>query len=146
MKQTQSIKKNHLFRGLYHKGKQAVSPFFAIYCRKNYKSEGNDQNHLGITVGVKLGNAVTRNQVRRRISAMYRLREDQLKLGYHIVIVARNRCATSTYAQMEQSLYRLFDQVELSQHPTHPPCYQIGKNPTSAPKKGTQKKGTSKSG
>lgn len=128
MKNTQSICKNHLFKALYQRGKSNVSPFFALYLRKNRPFEGTDQNFLGITVGVKLGNAVKRNKVRRRISAIYRLREPQLKLGYHIVIVARNRCATATYAQMEQSLHKLFDQVELSQNPKFPPQFQTEKN------------------
>lgn len=128
---TQSITKNHHFKYLYARGKQSVSPFFALYTRPNRPFEGENQLYLGITVGVKLGNAVTRNKVRRRIRAIYRLHEAQLKPGFHLVIVARNRCATATYAQMEESFCKLCDQVELSQHPKHKPRYQIGK---SAPK------------
>mgnify|MGYP000396664071 CR=1 FL=1 len=63
MKHTVSLKQNHEFRRLYNKGKSAVSPYFVVYCRKT----GRDQSRLGITTGVKLGNAVKRNFVRRRI-------------------------------------------------------------------------------
>ena len=34
MKHTVALKQNHEFRRLYSKGKSAVSPYFAIYCRK----------------------------------------------------------------------------------------------------------------
>ena len=60
MKHTVSLKQNHEFRRLYNKGKSAVSPYFVVYCRKT----GRDQSRLGITTGVKLGNAVKRNFVR----------------------------------------------------------------------------------
>ena len=33
MKHTVALKQNHEFRRLYNKGKSAVSPYFAIYCR-----------------------------------------------------------------------------------------------------------------
>ena len=35
MKHTISLKQNHLFRRLYAKGKSAVDPRLAVYCRKN---------------------------------------------------------------------------------------------------------------
>lgn len=128
MKQTTSIVKNHEFKKLYHRGKHSVSPYFALYTRCNYKNEPQNQNRLGITVGVKLGNAVVRNKVRRRIREIYRLHETEFKTGHHIVVVARNRCATASYQQMEHSLLKLFDQIQLSQHPKHPPKYQLGKS------------------
>lgn len=121
------ISKNHHFKYLYNKGKQSVSPFFALYIRPNRPNEPQNQNFLGLTVGVKLGNAVTRNKVRRRMREIYRLHESQLKTGFHIVIVARNRCATAQYQEMEQSLHKLFDQIQLSTHPKHPPNFVMGK-------------------
>ncbi|MEM5779752.1 MAG: ribonuclease P protein component, partial [Lawsonibacter sp.] len=87
MKHTVSLKQNHEFRRLYNKGKSAVSPFFAIYCRKT----GRPHSRLGITAGVKLGNAVKRNYVRRRIRALYRTNEGAFLPGYDIVVVARTR-------------------------------------------------------
>ena len=87
MQHTVSLKQNHEFRRLYNRGKSAVSPYFAIYCRKT----GRDYSRLGITTGVKLGNAVKRNFVRRRIRALYRTNEAGLQPGYDIVVVARTR-------------------------------------------------------
>ena len=87
MKHTVSLKQNHEFRRLYGKGKSAVSPYFAVYCRRT----GRPYSRLGITAGTKLGNAVKRNRVRRRIRELYRTNEDRLSPGYDIVVVARTR-------------------------------------------------------
>lgn len=135
MKQTLAITKNHEFKKLYHRGKTSVSPYFALYLRPNRPFEPQDQNLLGITVGVKLGNAVVRNKVRRRIREIYRLEEDKLKKGHHVVIVARNRCATSSYKEMSDSLLKLFDQIQLSQNPKYPPRFQ-----TASPQQGKKPK------
>lgn len=122
MKYTSTIKHNHLFKRLYHKGKTQVTPYLAMYVLKNQSSQ--DKNLLGFTVGTKLGGAVSRNRVRRKLREIYRLQENNLKTGYLIVIVARNRCASANYHQLEKSFLLLCDQLELSKNPMHPPKYQ----------------------
>lgn len=102
MKFTVALKQNHEFRRLYNKGKSAVSPYFAIYCRKT----GREGSRLGITTGVKLGNAVKRNFVRRRIRELYRTNESKFLPGYDIVVVARTRAIFGRYADLEQNFLR----------------------------------------
>lgn len=109
MKFTTSIKRNHEFQRLYGKGKNAVSPFLAVYCRKNRKNA----NHLGFTVGKKVGGAVTRNRVRRRLREIYRLHEGELRPGWDIVIVSRARAAFTSYQKLEDSFLRLSDKLGL---------------------------------
>lgn len=99
MKKTVTIKQNHEFRRLYNKGKSAVSPYFAIYCRKTNRPH----SRLGITTGVKLGHAVKRNFARRRIRELYRTNEGKFVQGYDIVVVARSRAITGRYADLERS-------------------------------------------
>ncbi len=110
MKHTVALKQNHEFRRLYSKGKSAVSPFFAIYCRKNHRP----MSRLGITTGVKLGNAVKRNRVRRRIRELYRTNEEHILCGYDIVVVARTRAIYAQYADLEQSFRKLLKKLELA--------------------------------
>jgi ribonuclease P protein component len=109
VKQTLSLKENHQFRRLYAKGKSAVSPFLAMYCRKNRLG----YNRLGLTVGTKVGHAVVRNRVRRRIRESYRVHEDRYRQGYDIVVVARVRAAHCRYRQLERSLLSLSDKLGL---------------------------------
>ena len=109
MQHTVSLKQNHEFRRLYNRGKSAVSPYFAIYCRKT----GRDYSRLGITTGVKLGNAVKRNRARRRIRELYRTNEARLAPGYDIVVVARTRVIYGKYADLQRSFRRLTEKLEL---------------------------------
>ena len=109
MKHTVSLKQNHEFRRLYNKGKSAVSPYFVVYCRKT----GRDQSRLGITTGVKLGNAVKRNFVRRRIRELYRTNEEKFLPGFDIVVVARTRAIFGRYRELERSFLQQMKKLGL---------------------------------
>ena len=109
MKQTVSLKENRAFRRLYAKGKSAVSPCLAVYCRKN----GQGKNRLGITVGGKVGKAVVRNKIRRRIREAYRIHEDRFLSGWDIVVVARVRAVYTPYGELERSLLNLTKRLGL---------------------------------
>ena len=105
MRITVSMKENRDFRRLYATGKTAVDSRLAVYARKNRLGK----NRLGITVGTKLGTAVVRNRVRRRIREAYRLEEPSLRTGYDLVVVARSRAAESDYAHLRSSLIKALD-------------------------------------
>ena len=109
MKYTVSLKENRGFRRLYAKGKSAVGPSLVLYCRKN----GRKENRFGITAGTKLGHAVVRNRVRRRLREIYRLHEEELRWGYDIVVVARVRAVRSRYADLDQQFLRLAKKLQL---------------------------------
>ncbi len=109
MKYTVSLKENRQFRRLYAKGKSAVSPYLALYYRKG----GGQVSRLGITVSGKLGKAVVRNKVRRRLKEAYRIHEAQFLPGSTIVVVARGRAVRASYAELERSLLQLAGQCHL---------------------------------
>ena len=92
-----TLKKNSDFRRLYAKGKSVVTPYMVLYCRRNSLGV----NRLGYTVSTKLGHAVVRNRVRRRLREIYRLNSPALKNGFDIVVVARSRCVNARYAKMD---------------------------------------------
>ena len=73
-------------------------PTLVIYTRPN-RSGGN---RVGFTVTVKLGHAVVRNRVRRRLREIYRLHESELRRGADLVVVARGRSVEATYRRLEQ--------------------------------------------
>lgn len=93
------MKKNHEFRRLYDKGKSVATPSLVVYFRRTNR----DYNQLGITVSTKIGNAVCRNKVRRRIREIYRLNEPRLQKGMDIVVVARVRSPHVSYAELEKA-------------------------------------------
>lgn len=109
MHNTYSLKSNNEFRRLYQRGKSAVDSYLAVYFRNGRFKK----SRLGITVSTKVGNAVTRNRVRRRIKEAYRLHEDEFIAPVDLVVVSRVRCAGATYHQIENSLLRLSSKLGL---------------------------------
>lgn len=109
MKKTVSLKENHLFRRLYRKGKTVADGRIALYARHN----GRKENRLGLTVSTKVGCAVVRNRVRRRLREIYRLHEGDFRRGYDIVVVARHRAAQAEYARLERELLRAAAELKL---------------------------------
>jgi len=62
-----------------------------------------DINQLGIVTSKKLGNAVTRNKLKRQLKEMYRYYADKLKPGTMLVIVAKESMLGENYAKMRSS-------------------------------------------
>ena len=109
MKAAVTVKENYEFRRIYRKGRSVVSPYFVVYCLKNRAGA----SRLGVTVSKKLGHAVVRNRVRRRIRESYRIHEDRFRQGYDIVVVARVRAAHSRYDKLERALLSMAEKLEL---------------------------------
>lgn len=104
-----TLKKNSDFQRLYARGKSAVTPYLVLYCRRNRFRE----NRLGYTVSTKLGGAVVRNRVRRRLREIVRLRSPEMKQGWDIVVVARARCVGGAYAKMDAAFLRACKELGL---------------------------------
>ena len=109
MKSTVTLKKNHEFRRLYSKGNSSAAPCMVVYCRKSKRQN----NRIGYTVSNKVGHAVVRNRIRRRLREIYRLHEAELLTGYDIVIVARMRAALADYARLEREFLKCAQKLGL---------------------------------
>ncbi|MFR5422361.1 MAG: ribonuclease P protein component [Oscillospiraceae bacterium] len=103
MLHTVSLKENHVFRRLYHRGATAGNRLLVVYCLRN----GTGHSRLGLTVSAKLGHAVERNRMRRRLREIYRLHEAELLPGYDIVIVARSRAMEADFAELTRAFLTL---------------------------------------
>lgn len=68
---------------------------------------------MGLTVSAKLGHAVVRNRIRRRLREIYRLNEGRFRVGFDIVVVARSRAVTAEYAELEKAYLSLADKLGL---------------------------------
>ena len=68
MEFTSTIKQNYEFRCLYSKGKSCANAYLVVYCRKNRAG----RSRIGYTVSNKVGHAVVRNRIRRRLREIYR--------------------------------------------------------------------------
>ena len=102
MKFSSSLKLNHIFRRLYNTQGQA-NGYLVLYARPNR----SNHTRVGITVSKKLGKAVVRNRVRRRLREAYRLQEDAFCPGWDIVVVARSRCVDAEFSRLKDALISL---------------------------------------
>ena len=106
MKFSSALKLNHIFRRLYATPAQANS-YLVLYARRNRTA----QNRVGVTVGKKLGHAVVRNRVRRRLREIYRLNEAKFAPGWDIVVVARSRCISADFGKLTQAYLSLAEKA-----------------------------------
>ena len=106
MKFSKSLKLNHIFQRLYRTNGVA-NGFVVLYARKN----GTNINRVGITVSKKLGHAVVRNRVRRRLREVYRLNEDKFQSGWDIVVVARSKAVTAEFSRLTAAYLQLAEKA-----------------------------------
>ena len=106
MKFSSALKLNHIFRRLYNTSGQANS-CLVLYARRNKLPA----NRVGITVSKKLGGAVVRNRVRRRLREVYRLNEDAFAPGWDIVVVARSRCVNVSFQKLTDAYLSLAEKA-----------------------------------
>ncbi|MEP6776890.1 MAG: ribonuclease P protein component [Chthoniobacterales bacterium] len=62
---------------------------------------------VGFVTSKRIGGAVTRNKVRRRLREIVRKHQHDLRSGIWLVVVARPRAAGATYSALEQEWLRL---------------------------------------
>ncbi len=91
----------------YYRGANAGNRFLVIYCRRN----GQKVNRMGLTVSTKLGHAVVRNRVRRRLREIVRLNEDKLAEGFDFVIVARSAAVEAEFSALTKAFLTLTDKL-----------------------------------
>lgn len=103
------LRNNREFRHVYDKGISKSNKHLVIFFIKN----DLDYNRIGFSVTKKLGNAVTRNKVRRLIRESYRIYKDDIKTGYDIIFLSRVRCKDATYKEVESSILNLLKRTKL---------------------------------
>ena len=113
MKKTVSLKENHEFRRLYHRGVSTAGKHVVIYCRRNKLG----YNRLGLTVSAKLACAVKRNRIKRLFREAYRLNEDKFADG--IDLEGQQGCGSSDMKRLLLAMIRFYRRYI---SPNKPPC------------------------
>ena len=106
MKFSCSLKLNHIFRRLYSTSGHG-NGYLVLYARPNRSTT----NRVGVTVSKKLGCAVVRNRVRRRLREVYRRNEALFTPGWDIVVVARSRCIGAPFGKLQDAYLSLAEKA-----------------------------------
>ena len=70
-------------------------------------TENSGSWRAGFVTSARLGGAVIRNRVRRRLREIVRRHQHELRQGIWFVIIARHEAATATYGALEDEWLRL---------------------------------------
>lgn len=75
---------------------------------------GHRVTRLGLTVSAKVGNAVVRNRVRRRLREVFRERKGLLPQGLDVVLIARASAAQADLPRLARAFTRLSEDIRRS--------------------------------
>jgi ribonuclease P protein component len=92
------------FRRVYEEGQRRSGSLCAVFFRAN----GLARTRLGITTPARLGNAVLRNRVKRRLREFFRLHRAALPAGWDIVLNPREAVAQVPFTTLAREMLRLF--------------------------------------
>ena len=71
------------------------------------RMENSGPGRTGFVTSARLGGAVVRNRVRRRLREIVRRHQHELRQGVWFVIIARHEAATASYGALEDEWLRL---------------------------------------
>ena len=100
MKKNFRVKREKDFKEIFQYGTSFANRKFVVYQLEN------QQNHfrVGLSVSKKLGNAVTRNQIKRRIRHILLNVREHLADNVDFVVIARKGVESLDYVEMEKNL------------------------------------------
>ena len=94
------VKKEKDFNAIFQEGKSVANRKFVVY-----RLENSEQHfRVGLSVSKKLGNAVTRNQIKRRIRHVLIIHKDQIIENLDFVVIARKGVEEMNYTELEKNL------------------------------------------
>jgi len=103
------LRRSSDFSRAYHKG-HSISDRLLVLC---YIPNSLGRSRFGISVSKRIGRAVVRNRVKRRISEAIRLQLDLIAPGWDIIFIARQGTRDADYWQIESSIAGLLSRAGL---------------------------------
>ena len=77
-----------------------------LLCLSLPNGRADGLTRLGLTVSTKVGNAVVRNRIRRRLRELFRVRKASLPKGLDMVFIARSSAAEADFARLTRAFER----------------------------------------
>lgn len=103
MKKYEVVKTHEDFNKIITNGQRIKNSFYNIYIMKNNESI----SRFGIAVGKKLGNAVFRNKMKRRLRMILTNQKKEFSKGYDYIIIMKEKSKEATFIELEETLLEL---------------------------------------
>ncbi len=104
----QRLKNSIDFKKVYNNKNSFANKHLVLYVLKT----GNE-SRIGFSVSKKVGNAVTRNKIKRRLREISRLNAYQIQEGYDIICIARVNANDIDYQTLNNSFLHLIRKLGL---------------------------------
>ena len=104
------VKKNKEIELIIKEKKFWSNPYYSVYKRFNPETKNF---RYAISVGKKLGNAVVRNQIKRKITAILDNLNINLDTNTDVFIIARSKLIEADFEEMKKQLKYLFKKLNL---------------------------------
>jgi ribonuclease P protein component len=103
------VREDRRFRAIRQHGR-AYSTEMLVLC-----ALANDLSYsrFGFAVNSRIGNAVVRNRIKRRLREILRLRMASIRPGWDIILIARKPIRSAEYDQIETACARLLRRAQL---------------------------------
>ncbi len=108
MQRRNRLTESRRFAQIHQEGCSAANRLLVIRALPN----GMEQSRFGFVVSKRIGNAVTRNLVKRRLREI--IRQNKVKGGWDAVFIARRGSANADFRQMKQATDNLLRRTRLT--------------------------------
>ncbi|HHV94452.1 MAG TPA: ribonuclease P protein component [Firmicutes bacterium] len=109
MKRIQRLLSPRDFERLYSEGQVVKNELLVLH----YLANELDVFRVGFSVSRKLGKAVVRNRVKRRLREAVRSLADEIKPGHDLILSARIRCRDAAYWELVGAVVDLLRRADL---------------------------------
>jgi ribonuclease P protein component len=107
------LKNNADFRKIYKYGRSIADPYLVIYIFTREKKHFPGGPRIGFSVSKRLGSAVSRNKIKRKLRAALKPYLQFIQQDVDIIFIARQKIKGISFQDVEKSMENLLKKASL---------------------------------